>query len=455
MTVNIEIVADFIFSYTRNYRSAYDKATTPQPDGPGYPKLVESPYLNAKRLQVYVAEDGVIISIENEPTYQWYINGGPALKVDYEPTKTPRKVTQFLVENNLQGKFIGIYTIVSKTTLASCVWRGRLQDIGRDLEVSDTDLELTLSLKQIRSPVKKLFNILTFGAIGSVLDPHFYDETADFGKSHIYKNLGFFPADLNSRRFFEYVEISFHSDKAAWDKRLISLRVQQDLRRDICSALASYGQEPLGGTMSFGGEPKWLESYNNRLNSLRASISVLRDALRFQSYEVESIFHDILEKHPVLLDVYGLCESKPELSYPNGQTSPIGKKKLQPDFIIKYPDQSYKMIEIERPSKQLATTQGQPRAEVSQAVFQTAEWKHYIKTHYSLVAARYPGIQSKCKTSVIMSRFTQQNFKSASDARDYMGLIMEQYKIDEFLTFDDLLERAISAHTMLSGLPPT
>ncbi|MBP5126499.1 Shedu anti-phage system protein SduA domain-containing protein, partial [Pseudomonas protegens] len=181
----------------------------------------------------------------------------------------------------------------------------------------------------------------------------------------------------------------------------------------------------------------------------------LGEALRFQPDGIESIFHAILEKHPVLLDVYGSCESKPELIYPNGQTSPIGKTKLQPDFIIKYPDQSYKLIEIERPAKKLATTQGQPRAEVSQAVFQTAEWKHYIKTHYSLVASRYPGIQSKCKTSVIMSRFTQQNFKNVSDAREYMGLMIDQYNIDEFLTFDDLLERAISAYTMLSSFPPT
>uniref|UniRef100_UPI0028AEFB6B Shedu anti-phage system protein SduA domain-containing protein n=1 Tax=Pseudomonas sp. TaxID=306 RepID=UPI0028AEFB6B len=387
--------------------------------------------------------------------YQWFIAGGPALKIDYEPTRTPKEVTQLLADNNLQGKLNGIYRVVSKKPLASCIWRGRLQDISRELEVSDTELGLTLTLKQINSPFKKLVNILTFGAYGSAFDPKLGDETLDFGRSHISKNLGFFPADLNNRRFFEYLEIFSHGDKAAWDKRLIPLRVQQDLRRDIGSSLASFGREPLGGTMAFGGVPGWLESYNNRLESLRAAISVLGDALRFQSDSIESTFHEILEKHPVLLDVYGYCESKPELNYPKGQTSPIGKTKLQPDFIIKYPDQSYKMIEIERPSKQIATAQGQPRAEVGQAVFQTAEWKHYIKTHYSLVSTRYPGIQSKCKTAVIMSRFTQQHFKSVTDARDYMGLMMDQYNIDEFLTFDDLLERAISAHTMLSGLPPT
>ncbi len=326
MSVNIETVAEFIFAYTRKYRSAYSSATTPQPNGPGYPKVVKSPYLDAKKFQIYVAQDGIVISIENEPPYQWFIAGGPALKIDYEPTRTPKEVTQLLADNNLQGKLNGIYRVVSKKPLASCIWRGRLQDISRELEVSDTELGLTLTLKQINSPFKKLVNILTFGAYGSAFDPKLGDETLDFGRSHISKNLGFFPADLNNRRFFEYLEIFSHGDKAAWDKRLIPLRVQQDLRRDIGSSLASFGREPLGGTMAFGGVPGWLESYNNRLESLRAAISVLGDALRFQSDSIESTFHEILEKHPVLLDVYGYCESKPELNYPKGQTSPLEKQ---------------------------------------------------------------------------------------------------------------------------------
>jgi hypothetical protein len=454
MPVTIEKIAEFIFAYTWRYRSAYLRATEPQPNGPGYPKLVRSPYLDAKAIQVYVAQDGVVVSVENEPTHQWYIAGGPALKVDYEPSRTPQSVTKYLTDNKLLGVPIGIYRVVSKVPLASCVWRGRIQNIEQELTIANDELGLTLNLKKINSSYKKLVNILTFGAFGTILDLQFDNNTIDFGTSRIHKNFGFFPADLNNRRFFDHFEVFSHADDAAWDPRLINLRVQQDLRRDIGTALAAVGKESEGGTMSICTGAEWLESYNNRLDSLKNAINDLGEALKFQPDGIESVFHQILEKNPVLLDVYGTCESKPELSYPNGQTSPIGKTKLQPDFIIRYPDQSYKMIEIERPSKPIATSQGQPRAEVGQAVFQTAEWKHYIKTHYSLVASRYPGIQSKCKTSVIMSRLTQQNFKSVSDARSYMGLMMDQYNIDEFLTFDDLLERAITAYTMLSGLHP-
>jgi hypothetical protein len=159
--------------------------------------------------------------------------------------------------------------------------------------------------------------------------------------------------------------------------------------------------------------------------------------------------------HPLLLDVYGTCESKPQFTYPAGTTSPIGKTSLEPDFLIKYPDRSYKLVEIERPSKNVATAQGQPRAEVAQAVFQCAEWRHFIKTHYQTLSGRYPDIQARCKTAVVMSRTNQLSFKGIEDISSYKGLMMEQFKIDEFYTFDDLYDRARTAYQLLSGLLPT
>jgi len=209
-----------------------------------------------------------------------------------------------------------------------------------------------------------------------------------------------------------------------------------------------------GGTISLGGGPSWTEVYSDRLERLRSAIAVLRAALLLKSDDIEAVFHETLQKHPLLLDVYGTCESKPQFVYPKGKTSPIGKTSLQPDFLITYPDCSYKLVEIERPSKPVATEQGQPRSEVAQAAFQTAEWRHFIKTHYQELHDRYPGIQSKCKTAVVMSRTNQQSFKNIDDIRAYTGLMMEQFNIDEFFTFDDLYDRACNAYALLSGLSP-
>ncbi len=454
MSITLETVSTFLFAYAARYREAYAKATAAPPEGPGYPAMLNSPYLRSAHFEVYVARDGVVVNeIGNEPAHAWYVAGGPALKVDFEPSRTPQWVDETLKRNGLYGKPIGIYRIVANNYIPSPVWRGRIRGIARTIDLRDEATDINLSLKEVSISLKELVSCLSFGAYGVVLDINLPTPKSPIGESNLFRNFGVFPADLNDRRFFSHLEIHGQSDECAWDPRIINLRVQQDIRRDMANALADPTQSG-GGTMSSGAGPSWLETYSNRMETLNTAIADLRAALLTNGDGVEAVFHDVLQKHPLLLDVYGTCESKPQFKYPSGKTSPIGKVSLEPDFLIAYPDQSYKLIEIERPSKGISTTQGQPRAELGQAVFQTAEWKHFIATHYQVLQQRYPGIQSKCKTSVIMSRSNQQSFKNIDDIQEYKGLIMGQYNIDEFLTFDDLYDRACTAYTLLSGLSP-
>lgn len=454
MLTTLEKIADFIFAYTSSYRETYTRATAAPPEGHGYPSLPISPFLHPSRFDVYVAKDGVVINeLRDEPEYQWYIAGGPALKVDYEPTITPPAVTETLKSAGLLGKPIGIYRIVAKSKLSPEVWSGRVNNVVRQLERHDKATGITLKLLEVRGPLKEVVSILSFGAYGIILDMHLPTEQSQIGTPHLIRNFGVFTADLSNRRFFHHLEIHGQADECAWDKRIVSLRAQQDMRRDMANALADPPQSG-GATMSFGSSPSWIDKYSNRLERLKAGIEALRSALLLRADDVEAVFHEVIRKHPLLLDIYGTCDSKPQFVYPAGKTSPIGKVSLEPDFLVVYPDQSYKLVEIERPSKAVATAQGQPRSEVSQAVFQTAEWKHFIKTYYQELHSRYPGIQSKCKTAVVMSRTTQQNFKNIDDIRAYTGLMMEQYKIDEFFTFDDLYDRACTAYALLSGLSP-
>lgn len=450
MLVTIEHIAEFIFAYARRYRETYLKATTPPPEGPGYPAIVRSPFLSASSLDIYVANDGVVLAQLGDRPDPWHIAGGPALKIDYEPSRTPPHVFKTLADHGLLGKPIGIYRIVAKSELPETVWRGEVQGIEREKTLYDSSTEISLNVREVKSSLGDVVKELTFGAYGTILNVFLPTSDSQIGESHLTRGFGMFPADLSTRRFFNYLEIFGHSDPCAWDLRVVNLRVQRDLRRDLAQAMSE--PDGGGGTMSFGDTPSWIESYGNRLELLKSAIDDLRSALQQRGEDVEAIFHVLLVRHPLLLDVYGVVESKPELRYPEGTESPIGKTKLQPDFIVRYPDQSYKLVEIERPAKAVATAQGQPRAEVAQAVFQTAEWKHFIKTHYQTLADRYPGIQSKCKTAVVMSRSRQENFKNIDDMRAYMGLMMEQFNIDEFLTFDDLLDRASTAYALLSGL---
>lgn len=456
MPVDLEKVAQFLFAYAAQYRVAYSKATSAPPDGPGYPKLAISPYLTKAKFEVFVAANGVVINhIGEEPSYLWYIAGGPALKVDYEPTVTPAAITEILQSNDLTGKPIGIYRIVSKTTLPQPVWHGKVRGIARTLERTDPSTNIHLKLHEVRDQLKEVVASLSFGAYGYILDIRLPKHESQIGEPHLIKNFGVFTADQSSRRFFTHLEIHGQADACAWDRRTTSIRVQHDLRRDLAAAL-SEPEKPSGGTISFGNTgPSWIEAYSNRLALLERSIAALRSALQSRSDAIEAVFHKLIEQHPLLLDVYGVCESKPRFVYPPGTTSPIGKASLEPDFLVRYPDSSYKLVEIERPSKGVTTHQGQPRAEVAQATFQCAEWKHYIKSHYQELHSRYPGIQSRCKTAVVMSRTTQASFKSAEDVAAYKGLMLEQFNIDEFYTFDDLYDRARTAYALLAGLSPS
>lgn len=454
-TISLDDLEGYFAEYLATYRREYGTFVSAPPRGPGYPKVTVSPYLGDAKFDVYLSTTGIIVNLTGvEPDYQWYIAGGPALKVDYEPTVTPAHVSEILKARDLIGKNIGIYRIVAKKTLPNKVWKGRIDGIIRSRTVENLIEGISVNFHELNISLAELVNILTFGAFGSILDLKLPDSTNDIGYPHIVRRIGIYPADLNHKRFFEYLEIHGQVDCSAWDRRAISLRVKSDLRRDFAQAL-SVTKAGRGGSLSFGATNEWAESYTNRLVTLKKAIGLLRENLLFNNAAPEGVFHRLLEDNPILLDVYGMCQSKPVLKYPAGDASIIGKEFLVPDFIVVYPDKSYKLVEIERPSKGMATKEGQPRAELTQAIFQIAEWKHFIKTHYDSIRDKYPGIQSKCKSMIIMSRSTQKAFGGLQDQKAYAELLVEQYNVDEVLTYDDIIERASFAYYQLTGLAPS
>ena len=130
--IKLEDLECYFAEYLATYRREYEKFVSAPPLGPGYPKLTVSPYLGEAKFDVYLSTTGIIVNqTDVEPAYKWYIAGGPALKVDYEPTVTPIHVSEILKANDLVGKNIGIYRIVAKKTLPNKVWKGRIEGIIR------------------------------------------------------------------------------------------------------------------------------------------------------------------------------------------------------------------------------------------------------------------------------------------------------------------------------------
>lgn len=451
MTISASEVASYLKAYIENYRKEYIRFTSPPPTGGGYPKIEISPYLYSKNLLCHIAKEGGAISdFSWQPSYNWEIAGGPALVVDFPKTRTPKEITYLLKKKGLLGKNIGLYRIVSKNGIEEEIWTGRLPEpISTAQEIVEGETKIKVQCYNL--DFKSLIQRLTFGAFSKILDIKLRDKNSDFWAPHIVRNLGFVTADRKFKRFYHYLEIFSHVEKVAWDIRSIWARVHLDVKRDFASAINRAGGRGEGGFIEFGSpEVAEIKLFYDRLTALENAINNFENLLNEHPYGDESLFHDFLKENTILLDIYGQVISKPRFYYPKKE-SPLGKKYIEPDFIIKYPHNRYKLVELEKPGKSIATVKGQPRSGVTQAAFQTAEWDTYIKNHYDLIKKDFPGISVQRSSLVIISRESQRNFGTGRDINNYMRLIASQFKAEIYL-YDDLLKMAKQAYIKLSGL---
>jgi Shedu protein SduA, C-terminal len=442
-------VAEYLIEYIRTYRKEYTRFTAAPPDGCGYPQLAISPYLNASALMVYLARDGHIIAdYSNEPDYSWHIAGGPAWMIDTEPTQVTDDIIAILRQHNLYGKNIGIYRIVHKEPLLADVEHGRLPPFEEETTRHINSTKILVRSYPI--DVSDMLARLTLGSIGPILDLRLPDSRSEFWTPRVIRGLGVTTANRKIKRWFNYLEVSSHVDQAAWDRRGIWARVSIDLRRHFLHAVAAVDSP--GAFISFDAPTAPLDlvrSIPDKLSQVKVAIDGFAALLDERGSDPESTFHQYLANNPVILDVYGSVESKPRFTYPAGQ-SPLGKKYVEPDFLIRYPGQRYRLVELERPSKGLATIRGEPRSGVTQAAWQIGEWKDYIQNHYDLLRERYPGISSMPRTQVVISRSAVEN-SGVTDVNRYLAMLRQDLAVDEIITYDLLVEQAREAYARLSG----
>ena len=450
MTLSTAATSEYLREYCKQYREEYERLTAAPPEGAGYPALGISPYLHQGSIECILSPDGALIYAEGDPPdYQWWIAGGPAMMVDYEPSRTPHWVVVLLKKEGIYGKPIGIYRIVSQSPLPDDVWSGRIDSIEEDATTSLTGTKLRV--RRTDSPRREVIRRITFGAFAGVLDLELPGPEAPFWQaSVIVRRMGFLTADRVNRRFIGYLEILHHADDAAWDPRTIPTRVQVDVRRDFGAAFSAATEAERGASLSFGGR-SWVQPFFDRLTVLQNTLEAFASLLRDKGDAEEAVFHIFLEANPILLDVYAEPVSKPRWPYPAGE-SPLGKTHVEPDFVLKYADGSYRLVELERPAKRLATAQGQPRAEVNQAAFQIAEWRAYIANHYDLLKASFPGIAVRNTGMIVISRSSIESFGTGREPRKYKELLSSQYPGIEIFTYDELLDRARQAYTRLASL---
>ena len=366
--------------------------------------------------------------------------------IDSEPTEVPAEIVTLLRQHGLYGKNIGIYRLVAKTPLQTEVITGTLPKPDQEAKRQAGPTKITVAKYPINFP--NLVARLTLGAIGPILTlPGAGD---DFWTPRVIRNLGVTTADRKFKRWFNYLELDRHVEQAAWDRRSIWARVNVDVRRHFLHAIAAVDRP--GGFFSLEGPEAPLDLNRvipDRLSVAKAAIDGFAELLTERGEDLEATFHTYLANNPILLDVYGSAESKPRFVYPPG-LSPIGKEYVEPDFVIRYPGGRYKLVELERPGKGLATKRGEPRSGVTQAAFQIGEWKDFIQNHYDVLRERYPGISSSPWTQVVISRSAVEH-SGVQDVERYLGLIRQQLAVDDVITYDILLERAREAYARLAG----
>lgn len=448
MTVSAGEVVRYLKIYVESYRRQYTRFTCPPPRGGGYPKIGISPYLYSKELICHLAKDGgAITDFSWQPSYQWEIAGGPALVVDFPQTRTPKELTNLLKQKGLWGKNIGLYRIVSQHGIEDEIWAGHLPEpllTVQEIVGSETKIEVRCYDLDCKSLIQRL----TFGAFCKILDIKLAYNQSDFWVPQIIRNLGFTTADRKFKRFYHYLELFSYMEKAAWDIRSIWARVHLDVRRDFASAISRGGRRD--GFIEITTPEVKINRFYDRLTAFKKAIDDFENLLNEHLQADESLFHDFLKQNSVLLDIYGEVISKPRFYYPEGE-SPLGKKYVEPDFIIKYPNNKYKLVELEKPGKPIATKKGQPRSEVNQAAFQIAEWDTYIKNHYGLIENDFPGISVHRSSMIVIGRESEKSFGSGRDIIKYMEIVASQYSAEVYL-YDDLLKMAKQAYIQVASL---
>jgi len=166
----------------------------------------------------------------------------------------------------------------------------------------------------------------------------------------------------------------------------------------------------------------------------------------------EKKFLDYLDKHTHLLDLYAVyIKPQPFLKIPNSNLSTVKGRGRLPDYIAKHRDDTYLLIEVERPSKPIFVGQDPRQSyQLTQAINQVSVWDEIIRS-FGNYLKEYPGIRNH-RSIIIIGREHAQKFKSLREFRKELNRINQISPGINVITFDDLVERARIAMAKIKAL---
>ncbi len=391
--LDLRRVTNFLRQYVVAYRQRYHAFTAPPPDGLGYPPILVSPFLSPCEVTCYVLSDGHAIMVgphdvrEVDASWKAFCQC-PILE------HLPDDVNNGMLP---AATAADIVTLDDGTTICACL------------------LDSTLG---------ELIQRLTFGCFkGTERDP-----LTPYGECSSFRRMPFISGKTKLARYIEHLETHQHNADVMFDPRSLMWRIEYELRRDFQLPAGSFNQQVIELGNAIHGFAQLLQQYGN---------------------DPEYRFHEYIAEHPLLLDVYGKLVSKPRWKCATGKEL-NGKDHVEPDFVIVYGGCRYRLVELERPQKGIATEKGHPRSEVTQASYQIAEWRVYIDTHNDRLQKDFPNITSRAPGLLIIGRNTPKAV-GAQDLDSYRRYLSAQFNDIEVLTYDELLRQAIEMFARITA----
>jgi hypothetical protein len=428
--------ANYLEKYIQVYRQQHKRFVASPPDGQGYPDLRISPFLYSTELTCALAFDGYVLwDGWDAPTKDGALKlSPPAGRIEPEMLALTGSSPARLV--------------IPNSSAPECVITGIPTGLLSHKTLRSVD-NIIINISQYAVSFIDLLTTICFGAgtIVEIVRKTFAVQADNFWVPTLIRDCAFVSVGAGKTRYIHYLEASLHTELAAWDARSIWVRVNADIARDFRRAI-----EIVPGYRSGFGVSGPLPAIIDRLNKLGEAIVAFKDLLETDRDSDEKIFHDFLYANPVLIDVYGWVVSKPRWRFPDGVTSSVGKSYLEPDFVVRYHGNRYKLVEIEKPSKRLATEKGHPRSEVGQAANQIAEWRQYLKYNADMIRDDFPNIGMDFTSMLVISRSSAESVGPGRDIEAVEELYGMQYSINEFYTYDSLLSRAQIMYDRLSAI---
>ncbi len=236
-----DLTLSFIDTYVNAYRECFDEIE--RNHGECIPKSIfnsarnQIPWLNDRPLTVFCLPHALVFWDQSKgPSGHWYLDGGPAIKIDEAHTRTPLSVRTLYSTNSSRKKPRGIARAILSDEVPGTVWTGHFLS-GVSTAEATTATGKLLQFFEYRRNFDSFLTDATFGFFGYIESPSTIPKKYAATAFELVSNLGFFPADLKNTRFFYSLSVvtspETFLEKPERREDLLRTAIYRDLSRTI------------------------------------------------------------------------------------------------------------------------------------------------------------------------------------------------------------------------------